>query len=113
VGYYDGDRLMYAGKVGSGFDRAKLAALHKEFLKRRVERCPFANLPQPRKPRYGLGMTSAAMREVTWIKPQLVAQVRFAEWTNEGSLRQPVFLGLRHDKPATEVVREAAPIQAP
>jgi bifunctional non-homologous end joining protein LigD len=111
VGYYEGKKLMYAGKVGSGFDRALLAALYKEFQKRRVGECPFANLPQPRKPRYGLGMTAAAMREVTWVKPQLVAQIRFAEWTSEGSLRQPVFLGLRHDKPAADVVREAAPVK--
>ena len=111
VGYYDGKKLMYAGKVGTGFDRAQLASLHKEFLRRRSAECPFANLPQARKPRYGLGMTAAAMREVTWVKPQLVAQVRFAEWTSEGSLRQPVFLGLRQDKRASEVVREAGAVE--
>jgi bifunctional non-homologous end joining protein LigD len=111
VGYYEGKELIYAGKVGSGFDRQLLASLHREFLKRRVDRCPFANLPQARKPRYGLGMTASAMREVTWIKPELVAQIRFAEWTNEGSLRQPVFLGLRRDKSAKDVVREAAPVK--
>jgi bifunctional non-homologous end joining protein LigD len=106
VGYYEGGKLMYAGKVGSGFDTAKLASLHREFLKRRTDRCPFANLPAPRKPRYGMGMTAAAMKEVTWIKPELVAQVQFTEWTNESSLRHPVFLGLREDKRAKEVVKE-------
>jgi bifunctional non-homologous end joining protein LigD len=111
VGYYEGKKLLYAGKVGSGFDRQRLATLHKEFLKRRTSECPFANLPQARKPRYGLGMTAGAMREVTWIRPELVAQVRFAEWTSEGSLRQPVFLGLREDKAAKDVVREASPIR--
>jgi bifunctional non-homologous end joining protein LigD len=53
-------------------------------------------------------MTAAAMRNVTWTQPTLVCQIRFAEWTHEGSLRQPVFLGLRRDKPAREVVRESA-----
>lgn len=106
VGYYEGDKLLYAGKVGSGFDSARLAELHREFMKRKTPNCPFANLPAPRKPRYGQGMTAAGMKEVTWIKPELVAQVQFTEWTNEGSLRHPVFLGLRNDKKPREVVRE-------
>ncbi|HVU35937.1 MAG TPA: non-homologous end-joining DNA ligase [Opitutaceae bacterium] len=109
VGYHEDGEFRYAGKVGSGFDRAQLAGLHREFLRRRTPDCPFSNLPQPRKPRYGLGMTKAAMKDVTWLKPELVAQVQFTEWTAEGSLRHPVFLGLRSDKPAGEVVREVAP----
>ena len=68
--------------------------------------CAFANLPMTRRPRFGAGMTRAAMREVTWIEPGLVAQVRFAEWTADGLLRQPVFLALREDKRAAEVRRE-------
>jgi bifunctional non-homologous end joining protein LigD len=111
VGYYEGDRLMYAGKVGSGFDHARLKALHEDFQRRRVKDCPFANLPTPRSARGG-GMTAGAMREVTWLKPQLVGQVRFTEWTDDGLLRHPVFLGLRRDKAAREVVREAAPADA-
>jgi bifunctional non-homologous end joining protein LigD len=111
VGYYEGKKLIYAGKVGTGFDQKLLASLHKEFVKRRVEACPFANLPMTRKPRFGLGMTAGAMKDVTWIKPELVAQIRFAEWTDEGLLRQPVFLGLRDDKAAKEVRREAAPVE--
>jgi bifunctional non-homologous end joining protein LigD len=113
VGYHDGKKLLYAGKVGTGFDGALLASLHREFMQRKTSRCPFANLPQPRKPRFGLGMTARAMKDVTWIKPELVAQVRFAEWTDDGLLRQPVFLGLRRDKPAREVVREAPPATEP
>ena len=54
-----------------------------------------------------MGMTASAMREVTWVKPDLVCQVRFTEWTDDGLLRHPVFLGLRRDKSAREVVREA------
>lgn len=108
VGYYRAGKLIYAGKVGTGFDHALLASLHAIFLKRVRKVCPFANLPMEKKPRFGEGMTSAAMRQVTWLKPELVAQVKFTEWTHEGLLRQPVFLGLREDKPAKQVRREAA-----
>ncbi|HVS52368.1 MAG TPA: non-homologous end-joining DNA ligase, partial [Opitutaceae bacterium] len=111
VGYCDGKKLIYAGKVGSGFDRRLLEALHREFKQREIASPPFANLPLPRKPRFGLGMTASAMKKVTWVKPELVAQIRFAEWTEEGMLRQPVFLGLREDKAAKDVRREAAPVK--
>jgi bifunctional non-homologous end joining protein LigD len=108
VGYFEGRQLLYAGKVGSGFDRARLTTLHREFLRREVDACPFANLPMSGPSRFGAGMTSRAMKNIAWVKPELVAQVRFAEWTHDGLLRQPVFLGLRHDKSAREVRREAA-----
>jgi bifunctional non-homologous end joining protein LigD len=111
VGYYEGDRLLYAGKVGSGYNHALLRSLHAEFLKREVASTPFANLPTPRT-RFGTGMTAGEMRKVTWVKPELVAQVRFTEWTDDGMLRHPVFLGLRRDKAARDVVREAAPLAA-
>jgi len=107
VGYYQHGKLRYAGKVGSGFNRVLLGSLHAEFLKRQISECPFSDLPLTHRSRFGVSMTAAAMREVTWIKPVLVGQVRFAEWTDEGLLRQPVFLGLRQDKNAREVRREA------
>jgi len=106
VGTYDGDELRYAGKVGAGFDHATLASLHREFLRRKRARSPFADLPQTKRPRFGTGMTAVEMKRVTWLKPDLVAQVRFTEWTHDGALRHPVFLGLREDKAAREVVRE-------
>lgn len=108
VGYYDRGKLLYAGKVGTGFDGNLLARLHEQFLARRVDECPFANLPMTNPSRFGNAMTRSAMREVTWIRPELVAQVKFAEWTREGILRQPVFLGLRTDKPARDVRRETS-----
>jgi bifunctional non-homologous end joining protein LigD len=108
VGYYADGKLLYAGKVGTGFDRRKLAELHARFEKRRRATCPFANLPATNRPRFGEAMNAAAMRRVHWLKPELVCQVRFSEWTEDGRLRQPVFLGLRKDKAAKEVVREAA-----
>lgn len=112
VGYYEGKTLRYAGKVGTGFDRELLEKLHARFRRLTTARCPFANLPLPRRARFGTGMTPAVMRTVTWLRPQLVAQIKFAEWTDERLLRQPVFLGLRKDKPATAVVREAGAASA-
>ncbi|HEY4302017.1 MAG TPA: non-homologous end-joining DNA ligase [Candidatus Didemnitutus sp.] len=106
VGYYHDGRLIYAGKVGTGFNHATLAELHRRFERLRRMQCPFADLPRERKPRFGAGLTAAGMRRVTWLRPALVAQVKFAEWTQDGLLRQPVFLGLRMDKRAREVRRE-------
>lgn len=109
VGYYDAaGKLQYAGKVGAGFNGEWLATLFREFQKRRVEEPPFVNLPRGRS-RWGVGMTAAVMRTVGWVRPELVCQIKFSEWTEDGSLRQPVFLGLRRDKPAKDVVREAGP----
>jgi bifunctional non-homologous end joining protein LigD len=109
VGYYEGGKLMYAGKVGSGFDYPRLKSLHDKFIAREIQRCPFSNLPTPRGSRFSAGMTASVMRHVTWVKPEFVAQVRFTEWTDDGMLRHPVFLGLRRDKSAKDVVRETPP----
>ncbi|HEY1765126.1 MAG TPA: hypothetical protein VGF85_09395, partial [Opitutaceae bacterium] len=91
-------------------DGASLAALHEKFGKLAARTCPFVNLPSEHKPRFGTGMDAAQMRSVTWLRPTLVAQIKFAEWTEEGLLRQPVFLGLRRDKAPRAVRREAGPI---
>lgn len=110
VGYYDasdaGRGLKFAGKVGTGFNVKLLRELHGRFRKIRVDACPFVNLPEKRSGRYGAGVTAAAMKRCTWLKPELVAKIKFAEWTRDDRLRQPVFLGLREDKAAREVVRE-------
>jgi ATP-dependent DNA ligase len=68
--------------------------------------CPFVNLPEKTRGRWGLGITPAVMRTCTWVEPVLVAQIKFTERTSDNQLRQPVFLGLRTDKAAKEVVRE-------
>lgn len=108
IGYYERGKLLYAGKVGTGFDQALLLSLHKKFSALETSECPFANLPLEHRSRFGQGMTPAVMRTVTWLNPKLVAQIRFAEWTQERILRQPVFIGLRKDKKARDVRREAA-----
>ncbi len=94
VGYHAGGELRYAGKVGTGFDRVTLHDLGARLRALRRDDPPFAD--------------ASAIREraVTWVEPELVAQIGFAEWTRDGRLRHPRFLGLREDKPARDVVRE-------
>ena len=105
VGFFRGTKLIFAGKVGTGFDAKMLAKLHRQMLAKRIAACPFAELPSGRS-RWGAGFTRAEIARCVWVQPSLVAQVRFAEWTADGILRQPAFLGLREDKPARKVVRE-------
>jgi bifunctional non-homologous end joining protein LigD len=106
VGFYEGEKLICAGKVGTGFNEASLKALYREMMKIRVEKCPFANLPEKKGDRYSPGITAAEMRRCTWVEPRMVCQIRYTEWTRDGKLRHPVYLGLRQDKSAREVVRE-------
>jgi DNA ligase D-like protein (predicted ligase) len=92
LGYFEDGLLRYAGKVGTGFTQGTLAELSARLAPLRRERSPFAD----------------AVREphVTWVEPRVVGQVGFSEWTRDGRLRHPRFLGLRDDKAAGEVVRE-------
>ena len=110
LGVYEGKgknkRLMFCGKVGTGFTEAVLKSLGASMKKLERRETPFANLPEARTGRYGSGVTAAEMKRCRWVTPKLVAQVKFAEWTRDGKLRQPVFLGLRNDKDAADVVRE-------
>jgi bifunctional non-homologous end joining protein LigD len=96
VGYYDGGKLAYAGKVGTGFSNRMLAELAAELAPLARETSPFS--PEPAAAWTGLSRH--------WVEPRLVAEVAFAEWTADGRLRHPSFQGLRADKPAHEVVRE-------
>ncbi len=107
VGYYENKRLLFAGKVGTGFNSKLLASLHKRFKAEKRGDCPFADLPSKQGGQWVQGITPAMMRRCEWINPVFVCQVKFAEWTRDGKLRQPVFLGLREDKKPTEVVRES------
>ncbi len=106
VGYFEKEKFIFASKVGTGFNQALLTSLYKEFQKIKRDQCPFANLPEKRSGRYGQGVTAAEMKRCSWVEPNLVAQIHFTEWTRDGHLRHPVFLGLREDKKAREVVRE-------
>ncbi len=92
VGYYEGSELRFAGKVGTGFDRRALADLGAKLEALEIAEPPFAGGGLPRLAR--------------WVAPELVGQFAFSEWTRDGKLRHPSYLGLRDDKPAREVVRE-------
>lgn len=108
IGYYKGKDLVFAGKVGTGFNTKLLRSLHSRFKQIAREVCPFVNLPLPRGGKWGQGITKSEMRFCHWVEPTMVCQVKFVEWTRDERLRQPVFLGLREDKEASEVIREKA-----
>jgi bifunctional non-homologous end joining protein LigD len=98
VGYYEGNELVFAGGVGTGFGRETLQALHERLL--RLERATpaFRDPPRTRTPAH-------------WVRPELVVEIRFVEWTADQKLRSPVFVGVRDDKDAKDVGREAASVQ--
>ncbi|MDQ6862078.1 MAG: non-homologous end-joining DNA ligase [Verrucomicrobiota bacterium] len=108
VGYYEGERLLFAGKVGTGFNTKLLASLHKQFKAEARGDCPFTDLPSKQGGAWVQGITPSMMRQIHWVNPVFVCQVKFAEWTRDAKLRQPVFLGLREDKAPRDVKREIA-----
>jgi bifunctional non-homologous end joining protein LigD len=106
VGYYDNNKLVFAGKVGTGFTAKSLSMLHKKFQKEARDDCPFVDLPSKQNGQWVLGITPSMMKKMHWVNPKFVAQIKFAEWTRDGKLRAPVFLGLREDKKPTDIIRE-------
>jgi bifunctional non-homologous end joining protein LigD len=105
-GYYAGGKLMYAGRTRSGFTPASREQLFRRFQTLAAGECPFANLPEPRGGRWGEGLTTEKMKECRWLKPVLVGQFEFVEWTPDGHLRHSRYMGLREDMKPAEVVRE-------
>jgi bifunctional non-homologous end joining protein LigD len=96
LGVYDSDgKLQYAGRVGSGFNAGTLRDIKKQLDKREIQKMPFASVPKER-----------SRTPVHWVKPELVAECNFAEWTSERIVRQASFVSLRTDKPAKEIVKE-------
>jgi ATP-dependent DNA ligase len=107
VGYYEGRQLIYVARIRNGFTPASRAALFKHFRGLERQGCPFQNLPESGKGRWGEGLTAEDMSKCRWLEPHLVAAIEFAEWTSAGHLRHAKFIALREDKDAKEVVREA------
>ena len=101
IGHYDGDQLLFAGKVGTGFSHSGAIELRKRLESLAQPECPFT----PR-------LKGALIRTATWVKPKLVCEVAFTEWTSDGKIRHPSFQGLRSDKRAAQVIRER-PAAAP
>jgi bifunctional non-homologous end joining protein LigD len=99
VGYYDGKgNLIYAGHTGGGFSQKTLAEMHARLKPLERNTSPFTTTPRTNE-------------RVHWAEPKVVVEVKFNEWTVDGKLRQPIYLGVRTDKPATAIRREAASVQ--
>jgi DNA ligase D-like protein (predicted ligase) len=107
IGYYEGDKLIYAARTRNGFTPASRIELFKKLRSLETTECPFANLPEKKAGRWGAGLTAAKMVECRWLKPVTVAQFEFVEWTADAHLRHTRFIGLRVDKKAQDVVRES------
>jgi bifunctional non-homologous end joining protein LigD len=106
VGYYRDKKLFFAGKVGTGFTAKSLSMLHETFEAEERDDCPFVDLPSKQNGKWVLGITPSMMRKMHWVNPIFVAQIKFSEWTRDGKLRQPVFLGLREDKNPRAVTQQ-------
>jgi bifunctional non-homologous end joining protein LigD len=107
VGYYEGRRLLAAGKVRAGLTPLLRRQLLESLAPLAVPKCPFVNLPVARRGRWGEGITAEDMASFIWVKPRLVAEVAFTEWTTGGSLRHAAFVALRSDKPPAAVGRDS------
>jgi bifunctional non-homologous end joining protein LigD len=106
VGYYEGSELLYVARVRNGFVPALRARVFERFKGLETKTCPFSNLPQRDKGRWGQGLTADKMAECRWLKPELVAQFEYADWTDANHLRHSKFIALRDDKGARDVHRE-------
>jgi len=100
VGYFEGDDFVYAGKVGGGFDGRSLKAMSTRLKPLERKTSAFTTRPRTDEPAH-------------WVRPEVIVELRFAEWTADGKLRQPIYLGTRDDKPAREVTREPESTQVP
>jgi ATP-dependent DNA ligase len=106
IGYYEGSKLLYAARTRNGFTPASREELFKRLKPLEISECPFANLPEKKAGRWGAGLTAAKMAECRWLKPQLIGQFEFVEWTEDAHLRHSRFVALRDDKKAKDVKRE-------
>jgi bifunctional non-homologous end joining protein LigD len=103
LGYYDsGERLTYAGRVGTGINDSELERLWRQLQPLAIDKMPL-DVPPPRSTRFG---SPLVLGRVHWVRPELVAEVKFLTWTDDNLLRQVVYEGLREDKPAADVRRD-------
>jgi ATP-dependent DNA ligase len=106
IGYYEGTKLMYAARTRNGFTPSSRAELFKKIKPLLIQECPFANLPEKKSGRWGAGLTAAKMAECLWLKPQLVGQFEYVEWTSDSHLRHARYIALREDKKPKDVRHE-------
>jgi bifunctional non-homologous end joining protein LigD len=106
VGYYRGDDLVYVARTRNGFVPASRRSVFEKLRPLITPKCPFVNLPETHKARWGEALTAEKMKKCVWVRPKLVAVVEFLEWTEGDHLRHSNFAGLREDKDACSVVKE-------
>ena len=106
AGYYEGDKLIFIAKIKNGFVPKMKEDLFRRFQGLETDVCPFANLPEPTNARRGEALTAEVKKKCRWLRPELVAQVEYTEWTRDNSLRHSKFVGLRDDKDPREVTHE-------
>jgi DNA ligase D-like protein (predicted ligase) len=106
VGYYDGDKLMYVARTRNGFVPASRRQVFAKLKHLVTPNCPFVNLPETRRSRFGEELNAEKMKKAIWLRPQAVAQIEFLEWTEGDRLRHSKFVGLRDDKNPRNVVKE-------
>ena len=104
VGYYRGNELVYIARVRNGFMPATRGQVFGRLRPLEEAACPFVNLPETHKGRWGDGLTAEDMEKCAWVRPELVAQIEFLEWTESEHLRHSKFAGLRRDKDTRAVI---------
>jgi DNA ligase D-like protein (predicted ligase) len=108
VGYYDGNELMYVARTRNGFVPASRRQVFSKLKHLVMQACPFVNLPETRRSRFGEELNAEKMKKAVWLRPEAVAQIEFLEWTEGDRLRHSTFVGLREDKNPRSVVKEQA-----
>ncbi len=108
VGYYEGDKLMYVARTRNGFVPASRRQVFSKLKHLVTPVCPFVNLPETRRSRFGEELNAEKMKKAVWLRPEAVAQIEFLEWTEGDRLRHSKFVGLREDKNPRSVVKEQA-----
>jgi DNA ligase D-like protein (predicted ligase) len=108
VGYYEGKDLMYAARTRNGFVPASRRQVFAKIKHLAISECPFVNLPEARKTRFGEELNAEKMKKAVWLRPEAVAQIEFLEWTEGNRLRHSKFVRLREDKSPRSVVKEHA-----
>ena len=106
VGYYEGEKLMYVARTRNGFVPASRRRVFSRLKHLVIPDCPFVNLPETRKSRFGEELNAEKMKKAVWLRPEAVAQIEFLEWTEADRLRHSKFGGLREDKNPRDVVKE-------
>jgi bifunctional non-homologous end joining protein LigD len=108
IGYYERGKLLFAGKLRQGINPSIRAQLWRTIRPLETKQCPFTNLPSSKSGHFGEGVTAEEMPKLRWLRPELVVQVRFTEWTTYRLLRHATFIGVRDDKDPKDVRKESA-----